>query len=495
MEFALGCAVLAATAAGIWGSFHAFNRGRRRVALALIIATGALVRIYAGTHAYLGEWDERYHALVAKHLVAHPLRPTLYDTPLLPYDHRDWCANHVWLHKPPLALWLIAGSLALFGTVEWAVRLPSLLLSTAQIGLTHSLGRRLFSARIGLTAALFHAVNPLLIGLATGRKAVDHVDTVFVFLVEFAIWLGIVAWRRWPVLATVLSGLVTGLALLTKWLPGLVVAPVLFAYRRRTLGRRGAATVALLIALVGLAVALPWNIYTARAFPVEYRWEQGYNWQHLFRPAEHHWGTGLFYVLRLPLYFGELVWLPAFWFLRSAWKRPRPRRSLLLAWFGLPLLVYSLAATKQVNYIALAAPALCLIMAWFWWVLHDAPPRSRVPRHRRLLIVLLMVLPVLQVLPYVDPWRAAARTPAWADRVRGYAGPIGAGPAVLFNTDRPIEAMFYTDAVAYPHVPRPEVLEDLVRRGYTVFIVRSPDVPEQTWTLPGVRALEPAADP
>ena len=93
-------------------SYRAWKAGASRTSLLCIVCFGAIFRMYMAMDQFLHPWDERYHALVAKHLIAHPLVPTLYDSPVLPYDYRDWMANHVWLHKPPLALWFAASSMA-----------------------------------------------------------------------------------------------------------------------------------------------------------------------------------------------------------------------------------------------------------------------------------------------------------------------------------------------------------------------------------------------
>ena len=65
---------------------------------------------------FLHAWDERYHALVALHLTRHPEQPTLYEHAFIPST--QWGLTHLWVHKPPLATYLIALSLALFGRVE-----------------------------------------------------------------------------------------------------------------------------------------------------------------------------------------------------------------------------------------------------------------------------------------------------------------------------------------------------------------------------------------
>jgi hypothetical protein len=131
-------------------AFCLHRLGRTRLALALIVLGGLALRIQSGSDMFLHGWDERYHALVAKNLIKHPLVPTLYDDPALPYDYRSWDANHVWLHKQPVPLWAMALSMRTFGVNEIALRSPSILLSTLAIGLTYSIGSMLFTVRVAL---------------------------------------------------------------------------------------------------------------------------------------------------------------------------------------------------------------------------------------------------------------------------------------------------------------------------------------------------------
>ena len=66
-----------------------------------------------------------FHAVVAQNVLKHPLRPTLVDTPYLPFDTTKWGENHAWLHKPILPFWQIALSFAVLGVNTFALRLPS----------------------------------------------------------------------------------------------------------------------------------------------------------------------------------------------------------------------------------------------------------------------------------------------------------------------------------------------------------------------------------
>ena len=89
-------------------AWYTSHLGKHRLALFLLITLGLTLRVFVSTDYFLHDWDERYHALVAKHLLEHPLVFTLYDTPVLPYDYQNWAGNHIWLHKPPMTLWCIA---------------------------------------------------------------------------------------------------------------------------------------------------------------------------------------------------------------------------------------------------------------------------------------------------------------------------------------------------------------------------------------------------
>jgi 4-amino-4-deoxy-L-arabinose transferase-like glycosyltransferase len=438
----------ALTAAGLLFGYawRAFRRGRPAAAAMAIVAAGLALRMYAGCDLFLHAWDERYHALVAKHLAEHPLVPTLYDRPLLPYDYRDWRGNHVWLHKPPLALWMMAASMRLLGADEIAMRLPSLLLSALAILMTYVIGSHLCGRRAGLLAAAFHAVNGYLLQLPGGRVAVDHVDNALLSCVELAIFLAVLQARSrrrwWAWLPAV--GAAAGLAVLAKWLPGLLPLPVWLALAWGRQRRSRIAAGLVVIAAACAAVALPWQLYVRHAFPLEAHWESAYNLYHLRVPIEGLGGSPLYYVAQMPRFFGELIYLPVAWFLFELVRIHRPRRALgsparrgavpaagpdadrdeaqvadlgpaaaaqrtlgpqtpgprrpegderrgllpLATWLVLPYVAFSLAATKLGGYVMVAAPALFIVEASFWSWLWDRRPAGaaaegpRGPRRR-----------------------------------------------------------------------------------------------------------------
>ncbi|MCC6768002.1 MAG: glycosyltransferase family 39 protein [Bacteroidia bacterium] len=146
--------------------FFAWKRASRNdytISLILLMLGGIVLRLYTAADLYLHPWDERYHALVAKHLMSHPLLPTLYEHPVLPFDYTSWTSNHVWVHKQPLPLWTMAISMSVFGVNELALRLPSVVLSTIGIGLTFFIASYIFSKKLAWLAAFFFSINGLII--------------------------------------------------------------------------------------------------------------------------------------------------------------------------------------------------------------------------------------------------------------------------------------------------------------------------------------------
>ncbi|MBV8780271.1 MAG: glycosyltransferase family 39 protein, partial [Phycisphaerae bacterium] len=159
--------------------------------LSLFVVALLLLAMLLGAHhlghTRLNGLDESFHALVARNLLKHPLTPTLIDQPFLPTDESDWMNSHLWLHKPPLALWTIAASLKIFGISALALRLPSLLFSTGSAWLTYRIGVRLGERWAGAIAAALQAFNPAILMLVHGYVFSDHVDIALIFWTELGV--------------------------------------------------------------------------------------------------------------------------------------------------------------------------------------------------------------------------------------------------------------------------------------------------------------------
>lgn len=267
--------------------------------------------VLASNNQFLHDWDERFHALVAKNLMANPFTPLLRLHPVLDYDMADWCCNHIWLHKPPLTLWGMALSLKIFGLNVTAVRLFSIVVSTATIWINYRFGKLMLSERMGVIMGVMTALSYYHLELSLGVLRVDHVDTLFIFLISCASYAFLKLYlnprRKWVLIA----GLLTGLAILTKWLLGLFpftifCCAVLLHSKTRWHLKTWVSGFASF--LIGVAVSSVWFIYTLLQYPGEARQEWAYNVLHLVDAVENSGGTVFTYLKLFHWQYGILAW-------------------------------------------------------------------------------------------------------------------------------------------------------------------------------------------
>ena len=459
--------------------------------IVVVVLAAALIRVDAGWTRSLHPWDERFHALVAKNLIAEPLKPTLYRDPGIQYDVDDWTTNHVWLHKPPGALWLMAGSMAVFGTNEIAMRLPGVLLSCAAVWLTFLIGRLLFnSIGIALLAAAFQAVNGFLVALTAGRRVADHVDTALIAFVELGVWAALMHAREGRPLMLGISGVALGAGLLTKSLPAMlivVVGFVAFAQQEpvfRAIGRSA------VIAVIGVAVALPWTLYVWATFPREAASADLYTWLHLSNTLEGHTSQPLSYLMEMPRFFGDLIWIPLAAIAIAAARKHAPELRTLLVWILVPYVIFSAARTQLPGYVMTAAPALFLAQAYYWC---DLRRRLTLTPHgwRRTatlaMLVLLALLPARNLLEPTGSFERRDRDPAAFRELRTLESRLRLRDAVIFNMPMPIEAMFYSPYTAYRRLPSDGEVRALAEQGRTV-VIYEPGGTFSVRATPGVNA-------
>lgn len=486
----MGAWIILICGLGFYWSWRSQAKGNHKLALLLLVLCGMALRVYTSSDLYLHAWDERYHALVAKNLIKHPLIPTLYDTPVLPYDMKNWTANHIWLHKQPFPLWSIALSLWLFGVNEFAVRVPSLLLSSMGIWLTYAIAKAFFNRKVAYISAFFFSINGLIIELTGGRVATDHIDVFFLVLIELAIWFSILFAKRKKVIYNMLAGIFIGAAVLTKWLPALIVLPIwlLVVLETRQFTARQVAAHFLVLVITCTAVFLPWQLYTRYTFPAEANWEANFNLRHYTEALDGQGGSVFYFLEQIRINFGELLYLPLGWF---TWRTIQGRNYghwAILLWFWVPFLFFSFAATKMQGYLLFTCPALFMMTAVFFQFLQDRMQENRRKWLYQVVLVLLIALPVRYMIERVKPFTMAERNPKWAVDLRRLNKTVASG-GVLFNYDRPIEAMFYTPLTVYAELPTKSVLQELIGSGLPVFVENDGTVPADVLSMPGITLL------
>ena len=453
-------------------SWKYYKKDKEQIALLFIVLSGILIYLFTSADFFLHEWDERYHALVAKNLMKHPLHPTLYDNPILPYNYQVWISNHTWLHKQPLPLWLIAGSMKIFGVNEIALRLPSILMSGIAIILTFKIGKYLYNSKVGLLSAFLFSINGLIIEQTSGRVATDHIDITFMFFILLAIYLTTVFVQRKSLLFTILIGVSIGAALLTKWLAGLIVLPIWLLLVLDKNPKEIKSTIAYfaLILTSITVVALPWQFYIFKEFPLEALYESTFNLRHFTEVIEKQSGTALYFIDQIRINYGELIYLPLLWFLWKVFKRPKTIKPLaLLVWFLVPIIVFSIAKTKMQGYLLFTAPALFIITSAFFFELKNLTVNQKKRWIINLILVLLIILPIRYGIERIKPFEVRDRTPEWVVDLK-QLNKENIQNGILFNYNNPIEAMFYTDLIVYSSIPSNEKVQELILQGYNVFI-------------------------
>ena len=321
---------------------------------------------------FLNNWDEQFHALVAKHLLLHPLVPTLYETPLIPYYPKIWISNHIWLHKQPLFLWQIAISLKLFGLNEFAVRVPSIIMMSILPLLIYRIGKISLNQRIGYYSALLVCSAFYIHEMLTGFPPSDHNDIAFLFYISASIWAWVEYERSQRKQWLILIGLFSGGAVLIKWLTGLLVFTgwgltiLLNKEKRSSLGQYKAIITSFIVALV---VFIPWQIYISSSFPIESKYEYSLNSKHFLTVVEGHGGDAFYYFDNLRKTFGAgqlvpfLILFSFIFFYKNI--NENKFKIAFFSYIATTYLFFSLAATKMSGFCYIVSPLIFLSLGAF----------------------------------------------------------------------------------------------------------------------------------
>lgn len=483
---------LAITVLGLVLSWKLYKNECYDAAVLMLVFVGLFLRIFVSSDFYLHSWDERYHALVAKNMMQHPFIPTLYENPVLPFDYKNWPGNHIWLHKQPFPLWTMSHSMGVFGVNELALRLPSILLSSLGIWLTYSIGKVIFNRKIGVLAAFFFAVNGLIIEQTAGRVATDHIDIFFLSMIELAVFFALSFAQSKKIIFNILTGICLGAAILTKWLPALIVVPIwlFFLIESKNFKRSEIAVHFLVLAILFVGISAPWQIYIFNHFPLEAQWESSYNFKHFNEVIEGRTGSYFYFFNQIRINYGELIYLPLIWFVWTVWKKPRNFNYLaLLVWIFVPLAFFTLAKTKMQGYILFTAPALFLVTAAFFFWLNERRKMATSKWFYNILLVLLLVFPLRYMIERVKPFDSTDRNPAWVESLRKF-NEKKVKNGILFNYENPIEAMFYTDLTVYSEMPTVEQIDKLAKKGYSIWIQNHGPIPDEIKALPYVHIIQ-----
>ena len=476
-----------------------------KIGLSLLFISGLLLRFaIAAFDPYLNEWDERFHALVAKNMIQFPFKPMLHAQPIMPYDIGDWCCNHIWVHKQPLFMWQMAGSMYLFGINEVAMRLPSVFMGALSILFIFEIGNYWTNNKnIAFFAGFLFAFSYYQLELTSGRLGLDHNDAAFSFYVLASIWAFVKYLKskhnwKWAILI----GLFVGFAILIKWLTGLLVFGGWGLYLLQTKDDRQNLKKwkhLFLAVILCCLVFIPWQIYIMTYFPEESSIMYESNRKHITEALQGHSGGFLYHIKKLDLLYSTFV-LP-FLALGSflLFRIKHSKRILSISFFAMIVVIYFFFSI----IVKTKMPAFTYPVAGLIWIIISSGIiysinylnqyfKSRI--NRRFLFGLLflffgiMVLQPMRIVKHRsinNEWRNAKINNTYIFKEL----PLDSiQKRIILNCKsfENVELMFYQDVNAYHWFHEEQLLDSMMNLGYQFAAFKShtnqhlPDYIEQS---------------
>ena len=127
--------------------------------------------------------------------------------------------------KPPMALWVQALSVRVFGFHPLAILVPQALMGIGTVALTYDLVRRRFGRRAGFVAGLVLALTPITVAISRHNNP----DALLILCCVGALWALVRALEDGRTRWLVLSGALVGLGFETKMAVALMVVPGIVA--------------------------------------------------------------------------------------------------------------------------------------------------------------------------------------------------------------------------------------------------------------------------
>ena len=486
--------VIAFLAAGL--SMYLFANKQTRWSLFVLFLCSLFLGFAVSTiDPFLRLWDEQFHALVGKHLSETPLTPRLLREDLLAANSSTWVNNHIWLHKQPLSLWQIALSIKLFGANYLAVRIPSIVLHALLVFIIYRIGKLTYNTKVGFYAAFLFTFLHYPLTLVSGAYTAEHVDVAFMFYITASIWCWLEYTKSKNVKWIWLMGLFSGIAVLSKWLVGLLVyAGVgIFMLKEKNQLKSLKLWKNLIFALlISLLIGGSWQLYCYFTFPEEFLLEMNYNALHFTRVVEGKSGGLLFYWHNLNDLYGGGLLVP--WIVLASvimvFKTIKDK-SIALFVFTLilvPYLFFTIAQTKMPSFCVIVSPLVILVITGFFQYLVNQL-KNKITLNVPVFISVLVVFFISVLLFSPNKTARAHLLGSEEEKVyrkqsiketeaiksfdfSSYDNPVVFNTRVFKEKHKNISVMFYHDLTAYNKLGSVSEYKELIGKGYTVILLK-----------------------
>jgi 4-amino-4-deoxy-L-arabinose transferase len=320
---------------------------------------------------WLSTWDEQFHALVAKNMANHPLTPQLITYRKAELAVTDWTNTTIWLHKQPLFLWQMALSVKLFGAHYWSIRIPSVLLHAATTLAVFAIAKRFLSTSFSLLTATLYGYCFFILDFVSGTIGMDHNDIAFIFYITASSWayLKYLETKKWQF--ALLIGILSGGAILTKWLVGLLVFAGWVVTTLIYFPKDRANWKSLFLAFGScLLLFIPWQLFCSVYYPTQFWHEMAYNATHFSQAVENHTGDFWYYIDTIKKTIGSGFLLISavasgliVFIIRSFKRSQQGQLHLYVVIISLvTFLFFTVAATKLDGYLLIIAPFLFIFL-------------------------------------------------------------------------------------------------------------------------------------
>lgn len=469
---------------GIFALYFFFIKAKLKLGLFILVCSAFALRIIMITaDPYLHEWDERFHALVAKNMIEHPFRPMLFTRHIMDFNRWDVGGLHIWVHKQPLFLWQMAISMDIFGVSFFGLRLPSAIMASIAVILTYRIAIVWTkNVSIAFTAAFLSTFSFYTLELVSGLLSLDHNDLAFTFYMTCCFWafaeyLDSNFKLKWALLI----GLFSGLAILNKWLVGLLiyggwVLYFILAYSK--INKNKIFHIAL-ASLMTCVVFLPWQLYILKEFPVESAISYEFNRRHIYENLDHPGGV-LFHINFLKNSYHIVLLLFLVVGLVTIFINKSNNRKLTISYLAMIFVIFSffsiIVATKMPAFVFPVSSLIFILMAHGLYSIVDWITEFTKFKKQGKIALTLLLITVAGVFSF-KPWliireRVADNTfrnhKIHNTNVFKSVEQAIVDQRVILNTRayENVELMFFKGGIAYHWYPQERILDSLQNLGH-----------------------------
>jgi outer membrane protein assembly factor BamB len=329
-------------------------------ALCVLVVLVFLITFFLSlTNAPMWVADEKTYSQMAYHMVKS-------GDYLVPYGFGE---PAIWAGKPPLYMWTMSLAYQAFGVNNFASRLSSPVFGGLSLLVVYFLAKKLYNRYVGLLSVVVLGTFAMFFSFATHAMT----DGPLVFFMLASVYFLLLSEEtknaQWY---AALSGMLFGLALLTKQLEALLIPMIIIVYFALTKKSFRFLFTKRLGLFLGLAllVFMPWVLYMDLSF--KSFWDYYFIYADFTRTlatVEGHVGNYFFYFNYL-VKNDNMLWLALLPFATglcavNAVVKGHKGDILILAWIAIVLAVFTVAQTKLYWYILPAIPAFAIAISAF----------------------------------------------------------------------------------------------------------------------------------